>query len=107
MLDRTLTPPRDLFIFMGDNINAHKGGVPMTHESEDGLRTGNNDPIEAGTDRGGRVAEGDGAVGGEGAVGRDVLPAGTAGKFGAGVGGPPAASFAPLARLVSLVRRWS
>lgn len=29
MLDRTLTLPRDLFIFMGDNVYADKGGVPM------------------------------------------------------------------------------
>jgi alkaline phosphatase D len=32
MLDRTLTLPRDLFIFMGDNIYADKGGVPMMQE---------------------------------------------------------------------------
>ncbi len=29
MLDRTLTLPRDLFLFMGDNVYADKGGVPM------------------------------------------------------------------------------
>lgn len=32
MLDRTLTLPRDLFIFMGDNIYADKGGIPMMRE---------------------------------------------------------------------------
>lgn len=32
MLDRTLTLPRDLFIFMGDNIYADKGGLPMMKE---------------------------------------------------------------------------
>ena len=32
MLDRTLTLPRDLFIFMGDNIYADKGGIPMMQE---------------------------------------------------------------------------
>lgn len=32
MLDRTLTLPRDLFIFMGDNIYADKGGIPMMKE---------------------------------------------------------------------------
>ena len=32
MLDRTLTLPRDLFVFMGDNIYADKGGIPMMHE---------------------------------------------------------------------------
>lgn len=32
MLDRTLTLPRDLFIFMGDNIYADKGGLPMMRE---------------------------------------------------------------------------
>lgn len=29
MLDRTLTLPRDLFIFMGDNVYADQGGIPM------------------------------------------------------------------------------
>ena len=32
MLDRTLTLPRDLFVFMGDNIYADKGGIPMMKE---------------------------------------------------------------------------
>lgn len=32
MLERTLTLPRDLFIFMGDNIYADKGGIPMMQE---------------------------------------------------------------------------
>ena len=32
MLDCTLTLPRDLFIFMGDNIYADKGGIPMMQE---------------------------------------------------------------------------
>jgi len=32
LLDRTLTLPRDLFIFMGDNIYADKGGIPMMQE---------------------------------------------------------------------------
>ncbi len=32
MLDRSLTLPRDLFIFMGDNIYADKGGIPMMRE---------------------------------------------------------------------------
>ena len=32
MLDRSLTLPRDLFIFMGDNIYADKGGIPMMQE---------------------------------------------------------------------------
>jgi alkaline phosphatase D len=32
MLDRTLTLPRDLFIFMGDNVYADKGGIPMMQE---------------------------------------------------------------------------
>ncbi|MDZ4406021.1 alkaline phosphatase D family protein [Prosthecobacter sp.] len=32
LLDRALTLPRDLFIFMGDNIYADKGGVPMMRE---------------------------------------------------------------------------
>jgi len=32
MLDRTLTLPRDLFIFMGDNIYADQGGIPMMQE---------------------------------------------------------------------------
>ena len=32
MLDRTLTLPRDLFIFMGDNVYADKGGLPMMRE---------------------------------------------------------------------------
>lgn len=32
LLDRTLTLPRDLFIFMGDNIYADKGGLPMMRE---------------------------------------------------------------------------
>lgn len=32
MLDRTLTLPRDLFIFMGDNVYADKGGIPMMKE---------------------------------------------------------------------------
>ena len=32
MLDLTLTLPRDLFIFMGDNIYADKGGIPMMQE---------------------------------------------------------------------------
>ena len=32
MLDRTLTLPRDLFIFMGDNLYADKGGIPMMKE---------------------------------------------------------------------------
>jgi len=32
MLDRTLKLPRDLFIFMGDNIYADKGGIPMMQE---------------------------------------------------------------------------
>ncbi len=32
MLDRTLTLPRDLFIFMGDNIYADKGGILMMQE---------------------------------------------------------------------------
>lgn len=32
MLDRALTLPRDLFIFMGDNVYADKGGVPMMQE---------------------------------------------------------------------------
>ncbi len=32
MLDQTLTLPRDLFIFMGDNIYADKGGLPMMRE---------------------------------------------------------------------------
>jgi alkaline phosphatase D len=32
MLDRALTLPRDLFIFMGDNIYADKGGIPMMRE---------------------------------------------------------------------------
>lgn len=29
MLDRTLRLPRDLFIFMGDNVYADKGGIPL------------------------------------------------------------------------------
>jgi alkaline phosphatase D len=32
MLDRTLMLPRDLFIFMGDNVYADKGGIPMMQE---------------------------------------------------------------------------
>lgn len=32
MLDRALTLPRDLFIFMGDNIYADRGGIPMMRE---------------------------------------------------------------------------
>lgn len=32
LLDRALTLPRDLFIFMGDNVYADKGGVPMMKE---------------------------------------------------------------------------
>lgn len=32
MLDRALTLPRDLFIFMGDNIYADKGGIQMMKE---------------------------------------------------------------------------
>lgn len=32
MLERTLTLPCDLFLFMGDNVYADKGGVPMMHE---------------------------------------------------------------------------
>ncbi len=32
MLERALTLPRDLFIFMGDNIYADKGGIPMMKE---------------------------------------------------------------------------
>lgn len=32
MLDRTLSLPRDLFIFMGDNVYADKGGIPMMQE---------------------------------------------------------------------------
>lgn len=32
MLDRALTLPRDLFIFMGDNVYADKGGIPMMQE---------------------------------------------------------------------------
>lgn len=32
LLDRTLTLPRDLFIFMGDNVYADKGGIPMMQE---------------------------------------------------------------------------
>lgn len=32
MLDRTLTLPCDLFLFMGDNIYADKGGIPMMRE---------------------------------------------------------------------------
>src|SRR3954452_6610794 len=32
MLDRTLTLPRDLFIFMGDNIYADKGGLAIMRE---------------------------------------------------------------------------
>jgi alkaline phosphatase D len=32
MLDRALTLPRDLFIFMGDNVYADKGGIPMMRE---------------------------------------------------------------------------
>lgn len=32
MLDRALTLPRDLFIFMGDNVYADKGGLPMMRE---------------------------------------------------------------------------
>lgn len=32
LLDRALTLPRDLFIFMGDNVYADKGGVPMMRE---------------------------------------------------------------------------
>lgn len=32
MLERTLTLPRDLFIFMGDNVYADKGGIPMMQE---------------------------------------------------------------------------
>lgn len=32
LLDRTLTLPRDLFLFMGDNIYADKGGLPMMRE---------------------------------------------------------------------------
>ncbi|WP_461782825.1 alkaline phosphatase D family protein [Prosthecobacter sp.] len=32
MLDRTLTLPRDLFIFMGDNIYADRGGIPMMQQ---------------------------------------------------------------------------
>lgn len=32
MLDRALTLPRDLFIFMGDNVYADKGGAPMMRE---------------------------------------------------------------------------
>ncbi len=32
MLDRTLTLPRDLFLFMGDNVYADKGGLPMMRD---------------------------------------------------------------------------
>lgn len=32
MLERTLTLPCDLFLFMGDNVYADRGGVPMMHE---------------------------------------------------------------------------
>jgi alkaline phosphatase D len=32
MLDRALMLPRDLFIFMGDNIYADQGGIPMMRE---------------------------------------------------------------------------
>lgn len=32
MLDRTLTFQRDLFIFMGDNVYADKGGLPMMRQ---------------------------------------------------------------------------
>ena len=32
MLDRALTLPRDLFLFMGDNIYADQGGIPMMRE---------------------------------------------------------------------------
>jgi len=32
MLDRTLSLPRDLFIFMGDNVYADKGGITMMQE---------------------------------------------------------------------------
>lgn len=40
MLDRTLTLPRDLFIFMGDNIYADKGGIPMMQEKYALLKSG-------------------------------------------------------------------
>jgi len=40
MLDRTLTLPRDLFIFMGDNIYADKGGIPMMQEKYALLKNG-------------------------------------------------------------------
>lgn len=33
MLDRTLTLPRDLFLFMGDNVYADKGGIPLMRET--------------------------------------------------------------------------
>jgi alkaline phosphatase D len=32
MLDQTLKLPRDLFVFMGDNVYADKGGIPMMKE---------------------------------------------------------------------------
>jgi alkaline phosphatase D len=32
MLERAMTLPCDLFLFMGDNVYADKGGVPMMHE---------------------------------------------------------------------------
>ena len=32
MLDRTLSLPRDVFVFMGDNVYADKGGIPMMQE---------------------------------------------------------------------------
>ena len=32
MLNRTLALPRDLFLFMGDNVYADKGGIPMMQE---------------------------------------------------------------------------
>jgi alkaline phosphatase D len=32
MLDRALALPRDLFLFMGDNVYADKGGLPMMRE---------------------------------------------------------------------------
>lgn len=32
MLDRTLLLPRDLFIFMGDNVYADQGGIPLMRE---------------------------------------------------------------------------
>lgn len=32
LLDRALSLPRDMFIFMGDNVYADKGGIPMMQE---------------------------------------------------------------------------